>query len=136
MVGVRALEIAAILSLCTLSFVAFLPYEKISNVSWGRRYLQAGHAIEERPFPSTDDLDGQSASLVYPWAESNLVPHTVLPDPAKETYIFWHIPKVSVLNCRWEWALSMGMGVLIATSLHNSRVEARPNKSTNAWGLL
>ncbi|EJK64430.1 hypothetical protein THAOC_14835 [Thalassiosira oceanica] len=86
----NALELTAILSLCALSFVAFLPYE--NDVSWGRRYLQAGEG--ERPFPPPGDyLDDQSANLVYPWAKSNLVPHTVLPDPTKETYMFWHIPK-------------------------------------------
>ena len=91
----RSAIVTAILSFCTLSFVAFLP---VSNGRWGRRHLQAGD-VDERSFPHPgDDLDDQSTNLVYPWAKNNLVPHTVMPDPAKETYMFWHIPKVRLLD--------------------------------------
>jgi len=33
------------------------------------------------------------APRIYPWARSNLRPLSETPDPSKETFIFWHIPK-------------------------------------------
>lgn len=43
-----------------------------------------------------DAIGGEeSVPFMYPWAHANLLPNTGTPDPANETVLFWHIPKVS-----------------------------------------
>mmetsp|Transcript_27728 Transcript_27728/g.50533 ORF Transcript_27728/g.50533 Transcript_27728/m.50533 type:complete len:266 (-) Transcript_27728:804-1601(-) len=42
--------------------------------------------------------DDTSAIYVYPWAGRNIRAHARLPEPSKETILFWHIPKVRYDN--------------------------------------
>ena len=39
-------------------------------------------------FLADDDNEG-----IYPWAKQHLRPVDVVPEPDKETVLFWHIPK-------------------------------------------
>jgi len=52
------------------------------------------------PSPPIDHVDQTHRFLlneptVYPWARNHIRPLDAIPDPSKETSIFWHIPKVS-----------------------------------------
>ena len=73
--------VLAIIGVFTLKiFLMDMTRSPVSSSSslWGRsgrRYLQGTDAI-------------------YPWARKHLRPLDAVPEPKKETAVFWHIPKV------------------------------------------
>lgn len=94
-------DAAFLIALCVLA--TLLSLDLISPVddndeslsSEGRRSLKAGGRAKrdgrrKARNKATRELGSEA---IYPWAEHNLQPLTVKPDPDNEVPLFWHIPK-------------------------------------------
>ena len=84
--------LATILSLDIISPIdddeSFSPEGRRSLKGRGRAKRDGRRARKKKPI--TRELGSEA---IYPWAEHNLQPLTVKPDPTNEVPIFWHIPK-------------------------------------------
>mmetsp|Transcript_17000 Transcript_17000/g.36631 ORF Transcript_17000/g.36631 Transcript_17000/m.36631 type:complete len:362 (+) Transcript_17000:104-1189(+) len=69
-------------ALATLFSLDRYPADQLSSLSELQRYLTVKS--------SSRKLDSEA---IYPWAENNLQPITLTPEPDIEVPLFWHIPK-------------------------------------------
>ena len=85
----KAAATSYIIGTCLLATIIFDgPEQQVSL----RRSLQQD--VGESSVPVDDFQE------IYPWAKENLYPLNVIPEPQKDYFMFWHIPKVRLYTVR------------------------------------
>ena len=75
---------------CCIASILFDDASTISTQNLRRSLLTVEMPESKLRFLAGDDDDN---SGIYPWARQHLRPVDVVPEPDKETVLFWHIPK-------------------------------------------
>eukprot|EP00578_Thalassiosira_sp_NH16_P026747 CAMPEP_0181094344 /NCGR_PEP_ID=MMETSP1071-20121207/9944_1 /TAXON_ID=35127 /ORGANISM="Thalassiosira sp., Strain NH16" /LENGTH=381 /DNA_ID=CAMNT_0023176669 /DNA_START=141 /DNA_END=1286 /DNA_ORIENTATION=+ len=86
-------DAAFLIGFCVLATLFSLDLFPVGDESFSPRSLKVGRAKRNRGKARKKATRELGSEAIYPWAENNLQPLTVNPDPKNEVPLFWHIPK-------------------------------------------